>query len=90
MVFGCLGRPKSLKSQKCNREPIFWHFLAKVTIYYACNCYFRSKWSQMAQKCTFGAKVPFPPLSPGGLQKRYACKQIQPVAQILPILAKMC
>ena len=59
MVFGCLGRPKSQKSQKLGGEPIFQHFLAKVTIYYACNGYFRSKWSQMAKKCTFCEKVHF-------------------------------
>ena len=59
MVFGCLGRQKSQISQKCNPEPIFWYFLAKVTIYYACNGYFRSKWSQMAKKCTFCEKVHF-------------------------------
>ncbi len=59
MVFGCLGRPKSQKSQKCNRELNISHILAKVTIYYACNGYFRSKWSQMAEKCTFCEKVHF-------------------------------
>ena len=57
--FGCLGRPKSLKSQKLPAEVTFPHFLAKVTIYYACNGYFRSKWSQMTEKCTFCEKVPF-------------------------------
>ena len=59
MVFGCLGRPKSLKSQKLGGELNIRHFLAKVTIYYACNGYFRLKWSQMAKKCTFCEKVPF-------------------------------
>ena len=59
MVFGCLGRLKSHFSQKLPAEPIFQHFLAKVTIYYACNGYFRSKWSQMAGKCTFCEKVHF-------------------------------
>ncbi len=59
MVFGCLGRLKSHFSQKVGGEVTFTHFLAKVTIYYACNGYFRSKWSQMAKKCTFCEKVHF-------------------------------
>ena len=71
MVFGYLGRPKSLKSQKLPAEVTFWHFLAKVTIYYACNGYFRSKWSQMAGKCTFCEKVHFRAIwAPGRLPKR--------------------
>ena len=71
MVSGCLGRPKSLKWQKCNREITFLHFLAKVTIYYACNGYFRSKWSQMAEKFTFCEKVHFRAIwAPGRIQKR--------------------
>ena len=90
-VNGVLFHPKSLKSQKCNREVDIWHFCAKVSKYYPIKRYFSSKWSQMAKKCNFGAKVPFWPFrSPGGLQKRYACKQIQPVAPMWPILAKMC
>ena len=69
MVFGCLGRLKSHFSQKLPAEPIFQHFLAKVTIYYACNGYFRSKWSQMAEKCIFAKKFTFGPFGlPGGSQ----------------------
>ena len=47
------------KIAKVQPRGYFWHFLAKVTIYYACNGYFRSKWSQMAKKCTFCEKVHF-------------------------------
>ena len=71
MVSGCLGRPKSLKSQKLPAELNFLHFLAKVTIYYACNGFFRSKWSQMMGKCIFCEKVHFWDIwAPGRFPKR--------------------
>ena len=69
-VNGVRFSQKSLKSQKWPAEPIFSHFFAKVTIYYACNADFRLKWREIAQKCHLGAKVPFGAISvPGRVQK---------------------
>ena len=71
MVNGVPFSPKSLKSQKLPAEVDFWHFFAKVSKHYPIKRYFSSKWSQMAQKCHFGAKVPFGAISvPGRVQKR--------------------
>ena len=68
-VNGVLFSPKSLKSQKCNREVDFQHLFAKVRKRYASNAYCRWKWREMAQKCHLGAKVPFGAISvPGRAQ----------------------
>ena len=69
-VNGVLFSPKSLKSQKLPAEVDFLHFCAKVSKYCPIKRYFSSKWSQMAKKCTFGAKVPFGAIPvPGRVQK---------------------